>query len=107
MKTIMIVDDVNLFTEKIRESCKNQNIRILTAATNRDALEQLSDENKVDLFLIPTVSLQNEKGYLPCRSTDSFNCLTDSFDHLLTEHSSSDEIQSFIMDTLCLSKKEE
>ncbi|MDG6218354.1 MAG: hypothetical protein QCI00_02820 [Candidatus Thermoplasmatota archaeon] len=107
MKTIMIVDDVTVFTEKIRESCKNQDVRILTAATNRDALEQLSDENKVDLLLIPTISLQNEKGYLPCRSTDSFNRLADSFDHLLTEHSSSDEIKNFIMNTLCLSSNEE
>lgn len=103
----MIVDEVPLLTEKIRESCKNQDIRILTAATNRDAFEQLSDENKVDLFFIPAISLQNEKGFLPCRSTDSFICLADSFDHLLTEHSSSDEIESFIMKTLSLSKKEE
>jgi hypothetical protein len=101
----MIVDDATFFTEKMKENCKDQDINILTAATNRDAFEQISDEKQIDLFLIPTYSSEDEKGYLACKSSDSFQCLTESFDHLLLEKSSSDELKTFLKDNLYSSNK--
>lgn len=103
----MIVGDTTFFTEKMRKNCKDQDIDILTVATNREAFEQISDEKKIDLFLIPTYSSEDEKGYLACKSSDSFQCLTDSFDHLLLENSSSDELKTFLKENLYSSNKEQ
>ncbi|MBS3778389.1 MAG: hypothetical protein KGY50_03745, partial [Candidatus Thermoplasmatota archaeon] len=97
MKTIMIVDDDENFTKRIRKTCQDENITILTASNNRHALKHTTENNEIDLFLIPTHSKRMEKGFLPFKSTDSLSSSVSDQDQILFENSSPEDLKKSIL----------
>lgn len=100
MKTIMIVDKDEQFSNRLRKSLQNEEISILTASSNRHALQQSVDDTKIDLFLIPTHLHGLKKGFFPCKTTDSLSTPVPESDQILSEHSSIEQLKTSIMQNL-------
>ncbi|HMA82661.1 MAG TPA: hypothetical protein VKP59_00360, partial [Candidatus Thermoplasmatota archaeon] len=73
MKTIMIIDNDEKFSQRIQEIIKDKNITILTAKTNRSALQKQMNEKQIDLFLISNPSSKQIKEFFACKSTASLS----------------------------------
>jgi len=99
MKTIMIIDNQIEFTKRIKQSLQGENVTVLNAHTNREALNYLTDECNVDLFLVPTESRNNKKGFFACKSTDSFS-KSPTDHHFISEQSSQSELKTIIKNNL-------
>lgn len=102
MKTIMIIDGQHRFTNQIKHSLEGEDVTVLSAETNRDALRYVTSDCSVDLFLVPTESINHKKGFLACKSTDSFTQLNHEDVHLLSEESSSEEVKTVVKKNLSL-----
>ena len=100
MKRIMIVDDDEEFTNRIQNTCQDENLTILTASNNRHALKNTTTNSKIDLYLIPTYSKRMEKGFIPFKSTDSLSTPIKDQEQILFEHSSPDELKKSILNKL-------
>ena len=73
MKTIMIIDNDEKFSKRVQETIQDENITILTATSNRHALQQQTGEKQIDLFLIANPSSKQIKEFFACKSTASLS----------------------------------
>lgn len=96
MKTIMIIDKNNHFVNLVRESVINEDITVLTAENNRQAIEQSGEMESIDLYLIPSKQTTNPKKFITCKSTDSLYSPIPSMDQVNPETATSEEILSFL-----------
>lgn len=100
MKTVMIIDKNEAFTNQLKKSIKGENIFIFTAETSRDALKHLTEVGDVDLFLIPAFSKNNKKGYFAYKPTDSLSTPLKTDHQLLFQESSPHELKTILKNNL-------
>jgi len=100
MKTIMIIDNDEKFSQRIQEIIKDENITILTAKTNRSALQKQMNEKQIDLFLISNPSSKQIKEFFACKSTASLSSPIKDTSQILFEDSSKEELKTVINNNL-------
>jgi hypothetical protein len=100
MKTVMIIDKNEEFTNHVKKSIKGENIFVFTAETNRDALKHLTEVGDVDLFLIPAYSKDNKKGYFAYKPTDSLSSPLKTDRQLFFQESSPNELKTMLKNNL-------
>jgi hypothetical protein len=96
----MIIDEDNHVVNQIKDSVKNEDITILSAPNNRQAIKQTNENDSIDLYLISTQSKMNDKGYFFCKSTDSLHSPTSSINQIILENKTIEEIGSFLKNKL-------
>ena len=99
MKTVMIIDKNKRFSNRLKYSIHGENIDIITADTNRDALQHLKEGKEIDLFVIPTSRLES-KEYFVCKSTESLSSPLCVKNELLSENNSPNELKTFLKNHL-------
>jgi len=100
MKTVMIINEDEKFNKKIWESCNDDEITILSAQTNRQALSQIHNHKKIDLFFIPIRSKKDEKKYIACKSTDSLSTPGIDNKQLFLDDITPEELKTIIKENL-------
>ncbi|MBS3749484.1 MAG: response regulator [Candidatus Thermoplasmatota archaeon] len=100
MKTVMIIDHDEKFSQRIQETIKDENITILTAKTNRSALQQQINEKQIDLFLISNPSSKQVKEFFACKSTASLSSPIQESNQILFEDCSKEELRTVINNNL-------
>jgi hypothetical protein len=95
MKTVMVINN-NRLSNRIKQSIQGEDISIITAETNREALTHFMNEGDIDLFLIPTEPNNPKKGYMVCRSSNSLSSPIENTNQLVFEESSPNELKTII-----------
>lgn len=96
----MIINGNEKFNKQVWESCNDEEITILSAQTNRQALSQIHNDKKIDLFFIPIQSKKDEKKYIACKSTDSFSTPGIENKHLFLDDLTIEELKTIIKENL-------
>ena len=96
MKTVMVINNNDRLSNRIKQSIQGEDISIITAGTNREALNYFMTEGEVDLFLIPTELNDPKKGYMICKSSNSLSSPIENTNQLIFEESSPSELKSII-----------
>ncbi len=100
MKTIMIIDNDEKFSKRVQETIQDENITILTATSNRHALQQQTGEKQIDLFLIANPSSKQIKEFFACKSTASLSSPIQDSSQILFEDSSNEELKTVINNSI-------
>jgi hypothetical protein len=96
MKTVMVINNNDRLSNRIKQSIQDKDISIITAETNRDALSYFMNGGDVDLFLIPTEPNNPKKGYMVCKSSNSLSTPLEKTNKLVFEESTPNEINAII-----------
>lgn len=102
MKTVMVINNNDRLSNRIKQSIRGEEISIITAETNREALNYFMNEGDVDLFLIPTEPDNPKKGYMVCKSSNSLSSPIENTNQLVFEESSPNELKTIIKKHLFL-----
>ncbi len=100
MKTIMIINGDKEFSKRIQETIKDEKVTILTAHSNRSALQLEDKDQKIDLFLISNPNSKEIKEFYTCKSTASFSSPIQDTGQIVYEDSPIEELKTIIKNNL-------
>lgn len=63
---VLVVEDDNIIREGLKISLKQDGYEVLTASTQKEALNRVFDHHKIDIFLLD-VMLPDGDGFTICR----------------------------------------
>ena len=95
----MIINKNKRFSNRLKYSIQGENIDIITADSNRDALKYLMEGKEIDLFVIPTKEFDS-KDYFVCKSSQSLSSPLMVKNEILSENNSPNELKTMLKNHL-------